>query len=100
MGRATVGSLVIKGCLLKAGIPRDSKFGGVLQIREDRPLRFVDLLCYSGSSLDPSEAFIKAKRTEVRGWVKEGQGKVLANFREIPSPAKPLAQEVAGQLKE
>ena len=100
VGFATVCSIVINGCLLKAGIPLDSKFGGILQIRNGAPLRFVDLIYYSGSSLDPSEAFIRAKMTDVRGVVRSGEGKLLANFREIPAPSRPLAEEVIEGLRE
>ena len=99
-GFATVCSIVINGCLLKAGIPLDSKFGGILQIRNGAPLRFVDLIYYSGSSLDPSEAFIRAKMTDVRGVVRSGEGKLLANFREIPAPSRPLAEAVIDGLRE
>lgn len=100
VGFATVCSILINGCLLKAGIPLDSKFGGVLQIRNGAPLRFVDLIYYSGSSLDPSEAFIRAKMTDVRGVVRSGEGKILANFREIPAPSRLLAEEVIEGLRE
>ena len=79
---ATVCSIVVNGVLLKNGIPMDSKFGGILQIRNGRPLRFVELIYYSGSSLDPSEVFIRGKMTSVRSVVDEGEGMILANFRE------------------
>lgn len=100
MGLATVCSLIINGSLLKVGIPTDSRFGGVLQIRNNQPLRFVDLIYYSGSTLDPSEVFIRAKMTDVQGVVREGQGKVLANFRELPARCQPLVEEVTNRLKE
>jgi len=100
VGLATVCSLIINGSLLKVGIPTDSRFGGVLQIRNNQPLRFVDLIYYSGSTLDPSEVFIRAKMTDVQGVVREGQGKVLANFRELPARCQPLVEEVTNRLKE
>ncbi len=100
VGLATVCSLIINGSLLKAGIPIDSRFGGVLQIRKKRPLRFVDLIYYSGSTVDPSEVFIRAKMTNVQGVIREGEGKILANFRELPAQCRPLAEEVTNQLKE
>ncbi len=83
VGLATVCSIVINGVLLKRGIPLDSKFGGILELKGGRPLRFVELIHYSGSSLDPSEAFIRAKMTSVRAVVSGGEGKILANFREV-----------------
>ncbi|MBW2595410.1 MAG: DUF128 domain-containing protein, partial [Deltaproteobacteria bacterium] len=85
VGFATICSVAINGVLLKHGIPMDSKFGGILQIRKERPLRFVELIYYSGSSLDPSEAFIRGKMTSVRRAAEEGEGEILANFREIPA---------------
>jgi len=99
VGFATVCSLIISGSLLKAGVPIDSKFGGVLQIRNNKPLRFVNLIYYSGSTLDPSEVFIQAKMTDVLGVVKKGEGKVLANFREIPAQCQPLVETVINKLK-
>jgi repressor of nif and glnA expression len=99
-GLATVCSIVINGSLLKAGVPVDARFGGVLQIRNNQPLRFVDLIHYSGSTLDPSEVFIRAKMTDVRGVIDRGDGKILANFREIPAQCQPSVEEVTNQLKE
>lgn len=83
VGFATVCSIVFNGVLLKQGIPMDSKFGGILQLQDKRPIRFVELIHYSGTSLDPSEAFISAKMTSVRAAVERGEGKILANFREV-----------------
>jgi len=100
VGFATVCSLIINGCLLKAGIPIDSRFGGVLQIRHQIPLRFVNLINYSGTTVDPSEVFIRAKMTDVRSVIREGEGKILANFRELPARCLPLMKEVTAGLKE
>ncbi|MFC1989618.1 DUF128 domain-containing protein [Chloroflexota bacterium] len=99
VGFATVCSLVINGCLLKAGIPIDSRFGGILQIRNKQPLRFSDLIYYSGSTVDPSEVFIRAKMTDVQAVIKRGEGKVLANFRELPARCLPAMEEVTNALK-
>jgi len=97
---ATVCSVVINGTLLKAGVPMNSRFGGILQIRGHKPLRFVELINYAGSSLDPSEVFIAAKMTSVAEAAKNGGGKILANFREIPASCRPMAEEVVTHLKE
>jgi HTH-type transcriptional regulator, global nitrogen regulator NrpRI len=99
IGFATVCSLVINGVLLKAGIPMDSKFGGIIQMKSRTPLRFVELIHYSGSSLDPSEAFIRAEMTSVRQVLETGEGNILANFREVPALCQPLVEELIGKLK-
>ena len=100
IGLATVCSIVINGTLLKAGVPMDSRFGGILQVRNHKPLRFVELIHYAGSSLDPSEVFIRARMTSVRNAARTGNGKILANFREIPALCRPVAEEVVAKLKE
>ena len=94
VGLATVCSIVINGVLLKHGIPIDSKFGGILQMRNGETLRFVELIHYAGSSLDPSEIFIRGRMTSVRQVVAEGEGKILANFREIPALSRSLVDKV------
>ena len=100
IGFATVCSIVINGTLLKAGIPMDSRFGGILQIRDHKPLRFVELIEYVGSSLDPSEIFITSRMTSVGEVAQKGTGKLLANFREIPAICRPVAEEVIARLEE
>ncbi len=99
VGLATVCSIIINGSLLKVGVPTDSRFGGVLQMRNNQPLRFANLIYYSGSTLDPSEVFIRAGMTDIQGVVRNGEGKILANFREIPAQCQPLVEKVTNQLK-
>jgi repressor of nif and glnA expression len=99
-GLATVCSIVINGSMLKAGVPMDSRFGGILQIRNRKPFRFVELIQYAGSSLDPSEVFIRARMTSVGEAAKGGEGKILANFREIPALCRGIAEKVVTELKE
>lgn len=100
IGLATVCSVVINGVLLKAGIPTESRFGGVLEVRESKPRRFVAIINYAGTSLDPSEQYIRAKMTSVGEASRTGNGKILANFREIPAPSRSIAQEVITSVKE
>jgi len=100
IGLATVCSIVVNGSLLKAGVPMDSRFGGILQMRNNEPLRFVELIYYSGCSLDPSEVFIMAGMTSVRQVFDSGEGRILANFREIPAPARAVAEEKIALLKQ
>lgn len=99
VGLATVCSIVVNGTLLKAGVPMNSKFSGILQIRNHKPLRFVELIHYAGCSLDPSEIFIRAGMTSVTEVARKGEGKLLATYREIPALCQPIAEEVVAKLK-
>ncbi len=98
-GLATVCSIAINGALLKAGVPMASRFSGILQIRNNKPVRFVELIEYAGCSLDPSEVFIRAKMTSVREVASTGHGRVLATYREIPALCRPIAEKVMTKLK-
>jgi repressor of nif and glnA expression len=100
MGLATVCSVVFNGVLLKAGIPMDSRFGGILQMQNHRAFRFTELIDYAGCSLDPSTIFIKARMTSVREAVSSGAGEVLANFREIPSVCHAEAEKNIAAMNE
>lgn len=53
IGLATVCSAVINGVLLKHGVPMRSKLERVLELRDSRPSRFVAIINYGGTSLDP-----------------------------------------------
>jgi len=100
VGLATVCSAAINGVLLKAGVPIESRFGGVLEIRQGEPRRFVAIINYNGTSLDPSEQYIRAGMTDVTRAVKSGDGKILANFREIPSPSRAMVEEKVESLRQ
>lgn len=96
IGVGTVCSVTINGIFLKAGIPVTSRFGGVVETENGSSTRFISLISYEGSSLDPLEIFIRGKMTDVLGAVKNHDGRILASFREIPvvciDEAKRLAQ--------
>jgi len=100
VGFATVCSVVVNGVLLKAGVPMDSKFGGILEIRNGTPRRFVAIINYAGTSLDPSEAYIRARMASVRRAASTGTGRILANFREIPAPARHMVEDIVANLKQ
>lgn len=99
IGLATVCSVTINGIFLKAGIPITSRFGGVVEISGNGFRRFTSLISYAGSSLDPHEIFIKGRMADVLGAVRNGEGGVLASFREIPTvcleKARGLIREMA-----
>jgi len=68
--------------------------------KNHKPLRFVELINYAGSSMDPSEVFIRARMTSVLEVVRKGEGKLLANYREIPALCRPVVENVVAQMKE
>jgi repressor of nif and glnA expression len=100
VGFATMCSVTINGVTLKAGIPIESRFGGLLEVRDAKPRRFVAIINYGGTSLDPSEQYIRARMTSVRETAKTGNGRILANFREIPALSRAIVEKSVATLKD
>lgn len=96
----TVCSVTINGIFLKAGVPITSRYGGVVEIDRGEPQRFLSLISYDGSSLDPLEIFIKSGMTDAEGAVRNGCGRILASYREIPVVCLDQAQWLASHLNE
>jgi HTH-type transcriptional regulator, global nitrogen regulator NrpRI len=95
VGIGTVCSITINGILLKAGIPTVSRFGGLLEISDYRPRRFVALINYDGTTLDPLEIFIKSGMTDYTSAVSTGSGLIGASFREIPGAAEETVRKIS-----
>jgi repressor of nif and glnA expression len=100
IGLATVCSVIMNGVLLKAGVPTEYRFGGLLEVRNSKPRRFAAIIDYAGTSLDPSEQFIRAKMTSVSQAAQTGNGKILGVFRTIPAPARETFEEKLALLRE
>jgi hypothetical protein len=96
----TICSVTINGIFLKAGIPVTSRFGGVVETADGKPQRFLSLISYAGSSLDPLEMFIKSGMTAVSEAVKGRNGRILSSFREIPIVCLDKAAKLARTLEE
>jgi hypothetical protein len=95
----TVCSVTANGILLKHGIPVTSRFGGLMQVQEGKPLRLTALIEYSGTTLDPLEAFIRAGMTRVRECARTGTGLIGIGFREVPSGAVPEVRRIKKEME-
>lgn len=84
---ATICSMTINSLLMKAGIPITSLFGGLLEMRNRKPVRFITMIDYQGTSIDPLKLFIIAGMTDVSSYAQSGSGIIGASFREFPSMA-------------
>lgn len=99
IGIATVSDTAVCGAMLKAGIPVDFKFGGILQFRDYKPTRFIDLIEYHSSTIHPFEIFVAARMTSIHSIAQSGNGNLLASFQELPLPSRPVAERIIGSLK-
>ncbi len=87
IGLATMCSITIDGILMKSGIPVNTRYGGILEVKDRKPVSFEDIIVYNGTTVDPMRIFISKKMTRVLDAVDKGSGKLLANLREIPASA-------------
>jgi HTH-type transcriptional regulator, global nitrogen regulator NrpRI len=99
IGVGTVCSITLNGVLLKHGIPTVSRFGGLLELRDGKPVRFVEIIMYDGTSIDPLEVFIRSGMTNYLGAIKTGDGRIGASFREFPGESRDTVEHLAERLK-
>lgn len=98
-GIMTICSITMDGVFQRRGIPVRMAYGGRLAIQHGEATRFVDLIGYRGTTIDPLQLFISAGLTSFSSLVSNGSGTVLANVREIPALAEGNARDVAAQMK-
>jgi repressor of nif and glnA expression len=99
IGLGTVCSFTFNGILTKAGIPIHSRFGGLLQIEKNEPTRFLEIINYDGTSIDPLEIFIQSRMTDFTDMNNSGSGRVGANFFEIPAEARRQTVRIIGRME-
>jgi len=98
IGFCTVCSITLNGVLLKHCVPIRSRFGGLLEMKNGQPTRFVEMISYDGTSIDPLDIFIRGGMTDYVGAITDGNGKIGASFREIPSDSRELVTHLAEKL--
>jgi hypothetical protein len=70
-----------------------------LEIINKKPTRFVEMIRYDGTSLDPLEIFIKSRMTDYTNATENGYGLIGASFREVPAVSRDRVIEIAAQLE-
>jgi repressor of nif and glnA expression len=98
-GFCTVCSITLNGLLLKNGVPTASRFGGLVEMRGGKPVRFVEIIRYDGTRVDPLEVFIRSGMTDYHGAIRSGDGLIGASFRELPADSRDLVVSLADRLK-
>ncbi|WP_064496409.1 DUF128 domain-containing protein [Methanocaldococcus jannaschii] len=84
----TICAVTLDGIFLRNSVPLIPKYGGILEITEDKE-RFIDIIGYDGSSLDPHEVFFNFVDCEKT---------FLAGFREVHRVAREKLEEVLKKL--
>ncbi len=98
VGFCTVCSITLNGVLLKHGVPTASRFGGLLELRDGNATRFVEMIHYDGTSIDPLEVFIRSGMTDYHGAIRDGNGLIGASYREMPEDSHDLVHNLSERL--
>ena len=99
-GILTVCSITMDGVFQHNGIPVKVAYGGTIEMKEREPVRFMDIIGYQGSTVDPLQLFIGAGLTSINNYIETGNGSLLANVRQIPGAAEEKAQNLIVLMQE
>ncbi len=98
IGLGTICSLTVDGILINKGITVTPEYSGVLDVYGNNR-RFIELISYMGSSIDPHEIFLKKNMEDILGSL-NNSGKILASVHSIPYIARDKTISVLESLKE
>jgi repressor of nif and glnA expression len=100
IGFITICSITMDGVLERMGIPVRVVYGGRLEISKGKAIRFLDLIRYRGTTINPLQLFISAGLTSVHPLIVTGSGVGLVNIRTVPIPAAGTVQEMIPLMKD
>jgi len=100
MALFTVCDLTVDGVLIRSGIPLFFKYGGLVQVVNRKPLRFIELISYDGTTVPPLELFVRGNQTSIIKVMKTGSGILPAVMRESIADSRDKAIEILSILRE
>jgi repressor of nif and glnA expression len=95
----TICSITLNGVLLRHSIQTHSRFGGLLEFEGGRATRFVEIIRYDGTTLDPLEIFIRSGMADYEGVVTGGDGRIGASLREMPADSRERVLELEKEMR-
>jgi len=95
----TVCNLTLDSILIHSGVPLFFEYGGLVQVVNRKPIRFVEIISYEGTTVPPLEVFVYKKMTSISRILKTGSGMLLATLREIPAEARERTVKILEKQK-
>ncbi|HZD44282.1 MAG TPA: DUF128 domain-containing protein [Methanomicrobiales archaeon] len=93
----TMCTITLDGLLLKRGVPYNPIGGGLVEIEERVPKRFVHFILYNNTTIDPLQVLVSQEITSISDVMYRGSGMILGNMRECHMEAE---MQVGGLLDE
>ncbi|MGD1005540.1 MAG: NrpR regulatory domain-containing protein [Methanoregulaceae archaeon] len=100
VGIITLCSISMDGVFQRKSVPVKMAYGGRLEITNGIAKRFVDLIGYRGTTIDPLELFISSGLTSISSYCQTRSGITLANVREVPISAQKQVKEVIEEMNQ
>lgn len=94
----TMCSSTLDGLLMKRGVPINPIGGGVVEIERRVPRRFIHIILYEYTTVDPLQVLNSQDITSITDVMRKGSGTILANIRECHMEAESLIGEVLDDL--
>jgi global nitrogen regulator NrpRII len=95
----TMCTITLDGLLLRRGIPCNPIGGGVVEIRERVPERFVHFIHYNNTTIDPLEVLVSQEITSITRVIRQGSGNILGSMRECHMESEMQLGELLDQLE-
>jgi repressor of nif and glnA expression len=99
-GVCTMCTITLDGLLLRKGVPIRPLGGGLVEIADRVPRRFIHMILFESTTVDPLEVLVAQERTSILRVMKEGSGTILGNLRECHMEAETLVIGLLDSLSE
>lgn len=97
-GICTMCSITLDALLIQRGVPLNPIGGGLVEIENRVPRRFITLIQYEHTTIDPTQVLISQGSSMIMGVMTEGNGLILGNLRECHMEAETLIFDVLEEL--
>lgn len=94
-----IGAVTLDGLLVRLGVTVVSSGAGIMQIRDRRPFAFKEWIGTASTCSDVPALFVAAGMTRVRDVIRTGSGRVVMEFREVPSSAYTQVTRLAAEWR-
>jgi repressor of nif and glnA expression len=99
-GICTMCTITLDGVLMRKGVPIRPVGGGLVEIVDRVPRRFIHMILFEATTVDPLEVLVAQDLTSIVRVMKEGSGTILGNLRECHMEAEPLVIRLLDGLTE
>ncbi|MHC1635705.1 MAG: NrpR regulatory domain-containing protein [Candidatus Methanospirareceae archaeon] len=99
VGIITPCNITVDGVLLKRGIPVEVEYSGIFEVRGGDIESMEEMVRYDGTTIDPVRIFMGRRMHTVSEVVKEGEGKIIVNYRRVPRSAREDLEAVLREME-